>query len=46
MGIYVIVNSSIAHGSGGITITLTLHDKMALLNGECGGTLPASVIFS
>ena len=46
MGVYVIVNSSIAHGSGGITITLTLHDKMALLNGECGGTLPASVVFS
>ena len=46
MGVYVIVNSSISHGSGGITITLTLHDKMALLNGECGGTLPASVIFS
>jgi hypothetical protein len=46
MGVYVIVNSNITYGSGGITISLTLHDKMALLNGECGGTLPASVIFS
>jgi len=45
-GIYVIINLNISHGSGGVNIALTLHDKMALLNGECGGTLPAAVIFS
>jgi len=44
-GIYVIVSPNISHGSDGTTISLTLHDKMALLNGECGGTLPASISF-
>jgi len=44
-GVYVIINPNISHSSEGIRISLTLHDKMALLNGECGGTLPASVIF-
>ena len=44
-GTYVIIAPSISHSSGGINISLTLHDKMALLNGECGGTLPASVVF-
>lgn len=44
-GIYVIISPNISHGSDGTTISLTLHDKMALLNGECGGTLPASISF-
>ena len=46
MGIYVIIQPSISHTSGGITISLQLKDKMCLLNGECGGTLPASVTFN
>ena len=45
-GIYVIISPNISYSSTGLTISLTLHDKMALLNGECGGTLPASVIFN
>lgn len=45
-GTYVIISPNIAHNSDGINISLTLHDKMALLNGECGGTLPASVTFN
>lgn len=45
-GVYVIISPNITNGLSGLNITLTLHDKMALLNGECGGTLPASVIFS
>jgi hypothetical protein len=45
MGIYVMMNVNINNSTSGINITLTLHDKMALLNGECGGTLPASVVF-
>ena len=45
-GIFVIMAPSISHGSNGISISLTLHDKMALLNGECGGIFPASVVFS
>ena len=45
-GTYVIISPNISHNNQGINISLTLHDKMALLNGECGGTLPASVVFS
>ena len=45
-GTYVIINPNITHDANGINIALTIHDKMALLNGECGGVLPASVIFS
>ena len=45
-GIYVIIAANISNSLSGINIALTLHDKMALLNGECGGTLPASIILS
>jgi len=44
-GTFVITAPNISHTTNGISISLTLHDKMALLNGECGGTLPASVTF-
>lgn len=46
LGIYVIINPSISHSGGGINISLQLKDKMCLLNGECGGTLPSSVTFN
>lgn len=36
---------SLNHSTGGTSISLTLKDKMVLLDGECGGTLPASVSF-
>jgi hypothetical protein len=45
-GIFVIMAPNITHDSNGINISLSLHDKMALLNGECGGRLPASTTFS
>ena len=45
-GIFVIMTPNITHDSNGINISLSLHDKMALLNGECGGRLPASTTFS
>ena len=45
-GIFVIITADVSHTSQGITISLTLHDKMALLNGECGGVFPASVVFN
>ena len=45
-GTYVIISPNITHNLNGINVSLTLHDKMALLNGECGGVLPASVVFS
>ena len=44
-GIYVITQPAITHGTNGVTISLQLKDKMALLNGECGGGLPTSVTF-
>ena len=47
LGVYVISSVTIAHSSGtNITATIQAKDKMCLLNGECGGTLPASVTFS
>lgn len=45
-GQFVIAGSSIEYSSDGIKINLTLHDKIALLNGECGGVIPAPVNFS
>ena len=45
-GIYAIIAPNISKSSSGINISLTLHDKMAFLNGECGGTLPASIILN
>ena len=46
-GIFVITAPNINYnGTDGIGVSLTLHDKMALLNGECGGTLPATVVFN
>jgi len=45
-GVYVIISKNITHSNqSGTSISLTLHDKMALLNGECGGTFPASIVF-
>ena len=46
LGIYLIIAANISNSVSGINISLTLHDKMALLNGECGGVLPASIILS
>lgn len=46
LGVYAIVNASVAHGANGINISLNLKDKMVYLNGECGGILPSSIIFS
>lgn len=46
MGVYVIIQNSISHTTGGTNISLQLKDKMCLLNGECGGTIPASVTFN
>lgn len=45
LGIFVITAPSISHATDGVNISLQLKDKMCLLNGECGGILPASVTF-
>lgn len=44
-GVFVVFNPSISHTTSGATISLQLKDKMCLLNGECGGTIPASTQF-
>lgn len=43
LGVYVISNASVTYNTGGISISLKLSDKMALLNGEEGGTISAHV---
>ena len=45
-GIYIIMGISLNHQLEGTSISLTLKDKMVLLNGECGGVLPATVLFN
>lgn len=45
LGVYVINSCSISNTQSGITASLQLKDKMCLLNGECGGVLPASTVF-
>lgn len=44
-GVFVMITPSISHGTNGTTISLNLKDKMCLLNGECGGVIPASTQF-
>lgn len=44
-GIYTFKSPNISHSESGVTISLTLADKMTFLNGETGGTLAASINF-
>ena len=44
-GIYIISSASISRTTSGINISISGKDKMVLLNGTVGGTLPASVTF-
>lgn len=46
LGVYVIKAANISKNNSGITISLTLNDKCALLNGDMGGVIPAATIFS
>lgn len=45
LGVYVITGNSISYSDSGLIASIQLKDKMCLLNGECGGTFPASVVF-
>ena len=45
LGIYVIFDPNISHGTNGVTISLSLKDKMCLLNGDAGGKIPACTEF-
>lgn len=44
-GVFAIVNLSSSHSTTGTTVDIQIKDKMVFLNGECGGTIPASTIF-
>ena len=46
LGVYIIKTASISHNTSGINISLSLNDKMSLLNGDVGGIIPAVTIFS
>ena len=44
-GTYAISSYSINHDATGVTVNLSLSDKMCLLNGSMGGVIPASTNF-
>lgn len=44
-GLFVISTANISRSTTGWTISITAKDKMCLLDGSAGGTLPASTIF-
>lgn len=46
LGIFVVKSPSLNRSVSGVTLSLTLSDKMCLLNGEMGGSLPAATVFS
>lgn len=45
MGVFMVESASSSRGVNGLTVSLSLQDKMSGLNGFCGGTLPAEVRF-
>lgn len=45
-GHFIISSASVSHSVQNITISLNLKDKMALLNGECGGVFTTGVTHS
>jgi len=45
LGEYIIINCSVSHDVGSVSVSVQAQDKMCLLNGTCGGTIPASTQF-
>jgi len=45
-GVFVVATAQFSRSSSGCTISITGRDKMVLLNGSMGGTLPASTTFT
>ena len=45
LGLFVTIGASLSHSSSGISLSLQLRDKMSFLNGDCGGTIPATTEF-
>ena len=46
LGVYVVTEAQVNRGKENVTISVNLKDKICLLNGECGGTLPAAATLS
>ena len=46
LGMYVVTEAQVNRGKENITVSVNLKDKMCLLNGECGGTIPAAATLS
>lgn len=46
LGIFVVKSANVSYSTSGLQISLTLGDKMCLLNGECGGTIQTAVTYS
>lgn len=44
-GTFVITSASSQHATNSVTMNFQFKDKMCLLNGDCGGTIPASTQF-
>ena len=43
LGVFVMFDPNISHSTTGVTISVSLKDKMCLLNGDAGGVIPAAV---
>ena len=41
-GIFIIISASVSHGVNDVNVSIQARDKMSLLNGDCGGVIPAS----
>lgn len=44
-GVFIIQGCSVTHDLSGVTVNLSIGDKMCLLNGTAGGVLPAAINF-
>lgn len=41
-GVFIIISANVNHNLSSTSVSLQARDKMSLLNGDCGGTIPAS----
>ena len=46
LGVFVLTNANLNKSLSGFTMSVNLKDKMALLNGECGGTIYSMITHS
>jgi hypothetical protein len=46
IGVFIIKNATVSRNNSGLTLSVSLSDKMSLLNGDIGGIFPATINFS